>query len=312
MMNQYRKVFLVAAPHWQQSPAYRRALAIARRSNASLHIGMFFEPRLGLPFLIDHLRDELLTQCRAELEREAEVLRGSGLSVTCEATWSADPCKEILERIATLKADLVIKNVYHEPALRRVFVTPLDYRLLRACQVPLHLVAEAPNPLPLKVAAALDVARPELLTSGLNEGILQAARNMASLCGAELHLLHACDLPTAVDYDSATLSSSWDTSYAEQVRISLYQTFNHVADKWGVPMERRHFVLGPATQGIMNFMYDHQIDVMVLGMQRRLGLDRILGSTTERLLYHVSGSLLAVGADAAAQPRLQQGIDVKQ
>ncbi|WP_430318370.1 universal stress protein [Pseudomonas nitroreducens] len=311
-MNQYQKVFLVAAPHWQHSAAYRRALAIVRRSNASLHIGMFFEPRLGLPFLIDHLRDELLAQCRAELEREAEELRGSGLIVTCEAVWSADPCKEILERVAMLEADLVIKNVHHEPALRRVFVTPLDYRLLRACQVPLHLVAQAPHPLPLKIAAALDVARPELLTSGLNEGILQAARNMASLCGAELHLLHSCDLPTAIEYDSAMLSSSWDTSYAEQVRISLYQTFNHVADKWGIPAERRHFVLGPAAQEITSFMNDHQIDVMVLGMQRRLGLDRILGSTTERLLYHVSGSLLAVGADAAGHPRLRQGIDVRE
>lgn len=306
-MSQYQSVFLVAAPHWQHSAAYRRALAIVRKSHASLHIGMFLEPRLGLPFLTDHQGDELLTQCRTELERGAEELRSSGLSVTCEAVWSAEPCQDILERAAMLKADLVIKNVHHEAALRRVFVTPQDYRLLRACQVPLHLVAEAPNPLPLKIAAALDVARAELLTNGFNEGIIKAAHEMASLCGAELHFLHACDLPTAIDYDSATLSSSWDSTYAEQVRISLYQTFNRIADTWNIPMERRHFVLGPATQGIANFMDDYQIDVMVLGMQRRLGLDRILGSTTERLLYRVSGSLLAVGADAAAagQSRLQ-------
>lgn len=306
-MDQYHKVFFIAAPHWRQSAAYRRALAIARRSHAALHIGMFLEPRLGMPFLSDHLRDELLEQCRVDVERDAQELRSTGMDVTCETLWSAEPCREVLDRVATLKADLVIKNVHHEAALRRVFVTPLDYRLLRACQAPLHLVAEALNPLPLKVAAALDVARPELLTSGLNEGIIEAARNLASLCGAELHFLHACDLPSAIDYDSATLSSSWDSSYAEQVRISLYRTFNHLADRWQVPMEHRHFVLGPATQGIANFMDDHRIDVVVMGMQSRLGLDRILGSTTERLLYRMSGGMLAVGADTTGHPRLPPG-----
>lgn len=308
-MSQYQKVFLIAAPHWRHSAAYTRALAITRRCHASLHIGMFLEPRMGLPFLTDHLRDELLEQCRAGVQRDAAELRNTGLEITCETVWSADPGREILERVDALKADLVIKNVHHEPALRRVFVTPLDYRLLRACQVPLHLVAEAPNPLPLKVAAAVDVARPELFASGLNEEIIEAARRMANLSGAELHFLHACDLPTAIDYDSATLSSSWSSSYAEQARISLYQTFNHLADQWEVPMARRHFVLGPATQGIVNFMDDHQIDVVVMGMQSRLGLDRILGSTTEKLIYRMSGSLLAVGADASGHPRQHHGSD---
>ena len=67
-----------------------------------------------------------------------------------------------------------------------------------------------------------------------------------------------------------------------------------LADRHGVPRECRHFVMGHPVPVIATFVEQYLADVVVMGTIHRVGVDRLMGSTTERALYSVPGSILAV------------------
>ena len=46
--------------------------------------------------------------------------------------------------------------------------------------------------------------------------------------------------------------------------------------------------------GLTRFVDDFLVDVVVMGTVHRTGFGRLIGSTTERALYSVPGSFLAV------------------
>ena len=51
---------------------------------------------------------------------------------------------------------------------------------------------------------------------------------------------------------------------------------------------------------ISEFVEQYLVDVVVMGTVHRVGIDRMIGSNTERALYSVPGSILAVGQGVRA------------
>ncbi len=86
----------------------------------------------------------------------------------------------------------------------------------------------------------------------------------------------------------------WGVDYIEELRESLHLAFVTLADRYGVPPERRHFVMGLPVPVISEFVEQYLADVVVMGTVHRVGIDRLIGSNTERALYSVPGSILAV------------------
>ncbi|SDB55215.1 Universal stress protein family protein [Pseudomonas sp. NFACC23-1] len=89
-------------------------------------------------------------------------------------------------------------------------------------------------------------------------------------------------------------SGAWDDDFADALRESLHAAFISLAGHCGVPAERRHFVVGLPVPVIQEFIDEFEADVVVMGTVHRAGLERLIGSTTERALYSVPGSVLAV------------------
>jgi universal stress protein E len=188
--------------------------------------------------------------------------------------------------------DLLIKQVQHEPVLKRAFFTPLDWRLLRHCPVPVYLVGAQSHALPQKVVAAVDVVDTEPSNSELNDRIILQASALALQCNAELHLLYACDIPAAFLADlggGLTLSE-----LTRELRKDLETSFLKLAARFGVPAECRHFITGHPVSVLSEFAHEHQIDVIVMGRTQYGSLEKLLGSTTEHILYQVPCSVLAV------------------
>lgn len=158
--------------------------------------------------------------------------------------------------------------------------------------MPVHLVNQAVHGLPRRVVAAVDPSDPE--ANALNERIVQTATALARQCDASLHLLYACDLSPAFNGEASLLAGAWDDDFADALRESLHAAFISLAERCGVPAERRHFVVGLPVPVIQEFIDEFEADVVVMGTVHRAGLERLLGSTTERALYSVPGSVLAV------------------
>ena len=297
-MAQYQRLLLIADQTLQQSPALLRAVALAKVSGAVLDIRAFVEP-VPVVHLWEEKTDDAgyqryMRRYRRWVSDEVELLGGQGLDVSVEVVFTTHPLLDILKTVEELKPDLLIKDVTLEPVLKRVFITPLDCHLLRECPVPVHLVNQARYSLPHRVVAAVDPFDPSTQISGLNDTIIQTANALALQCDAPLHLLYAYDLSPAFNADSPLVGGGWGVDFIEELRQSLHQAFVTLADRHGVPPERRHFVMGLPVPVISEFVEQYLADVVVMGTVHRVGIDRLIGSNTERALYSVPGSILAV------------------
>mgnify|MGYP003600540032 FL=1 len=297
-MGQYQRLLLIADQTLQQSPALLRAVALAKVSGAVLDIRAFVEP-VPVVHLWEEKTDDAgyqryMRRYRRWVSDEVELLGGQGLDVSVEVVFTTHPLLDILKTVEELKPDLLIKDVTLEPVLKRVFITPLDCHLLRECPVPVHLVNQARYSLPHRVVAAVDPFDPSTQINGLNDTIIQTANALALQCDAPLHLLYAYDLSPAFNADSPLVGGGWGVDFIEELRQSLHQAFVTLADRHGVPPERRHFVMGLPVPVISEFVEQYVADVVVMGTVHRVGIDRLIGSNTERALYSVPGSILAV------------------
>ncbi|WP_300656977.1 universal stress protein [Pseudomonas sp.] len=299
-MSQYQRLFLIADRDMRHTPGLQRAAALATASDAALHIAAFVEPFATLSLLDksvqEKTRESYLQEHREWLKDEAELLRSTGIKVTTEAVWTNHALEEILQHAAEIQADLLIKDLQHEPALKRAFITPLDWHLLRESPIPVHLVSSSGNALPRRVVAAVDPLRAEAQESGLNHRIIETANGLAIQCDAELHLLHAYDPTLAYLTNAVAGSVSRGSDLVAEMRSKLQTGFNALADEYSVPSERRHFIIGAPISAIADFARLNQTDVLVMGTVQRKGLDKLIGSTTEHLLYQVPCSILAVKA----------------
>ncbi|SEB59279.1 universal stress protein E [Pseudomonas mohnii] len=297
-MGQYQRLLLIADQTLQQSPALLRAVALAKVSGAGLDVRAFVEP-VPVVHLWEEKTDDAgyqryMRRYRRWVADEVEQLGGQGLDVSVEVVFTTHPLLDILKTVEELKPDLLIKDVTLEPVLKRVFITPLDCHLLRECPVPVHLVNQARYSLPHRVVAAVDPFDPSTQINGLNDTIIQTANALALQCDAPLHLLYAYDLSPAFNADSPLVGGGWGVDFIEELRQSLHQAFVTLADRHGVPPERRHFVMGLPVPVISEFVEQYVADVVVMGTVHRVGIDRLIGSNTERALYSVPGSILAV------------------
>ena len=297
-MGQYQRLLLIAEPNLHPSPAMSRAVALAQTCEAVLHVRVFAEPAPVVHVWEEKTDDasyqRYLRRYRRWVADEVQRLSGLGIMATVEVVFTVHPLLDILRAVEDLKPDVLIKDVTLEPLLKRVFITPLDCHLLRECPVPVHLVNQARYGRPHRVVAAVDPFDPATQISGLNDTIIQAANALALQCDAPLHLLYAYDLSAAFNGDAPLVSDGWGVDFFEELRESLHQAFVNLADRYGVPPERRHFVLGLPVPVISEFVEQYQADVVVMGTLHRVGIDRLIGSNTERALYSVPGSILAV------------------
>lgn len=294
-MSQYQRLLLIINPALRLSPAINHAAALAKASGASLHIVAFAKPLEILSLLEEGVqekaRESYLQDHRDWLTNQATNLHALGLKVTTEVTWANDMKQDILDHVTEMQPDLLIKEVQHESALKRAFFTPLDWHLLRQCPIPVFLVGGGGHALPRKVVAAVDASGTEPANSELNERIIQQATNLALQCDAELHLLYACDLSGVYLADMGGLALS---DITKELRTTEEQSFIKLAGLYGVPFDRRHFVLGHPVSALSDFANEQQVDVIVMGRVQYHGLEKLLGSTTEHILYQVPCSVLAV------------------
>lgn len=298
-MSQYQRLFLIAGPGMRHTPALERAVAIAQATGAALHITVFIEDShlLGLKSAGARFREACQQENEKWLKDEADLIGARGVMVSTEVLVTRTALQEILRHVAEMQPDLVIKDVQHESALKRVFITPLDWHLLRECPVAVHLVSEIRCPLPRVVVAAVDPSQPETQITGINDRIIQAANDLSMQCSAELHLLHAYDL-SLTHISDAGAGAVTMPGFSNEVRKSLQKSFSALADHYAVPTERQHFVEGPPGKALADFAAHHRADVIVMGNAHRKGLGKWVGSTTEHVLYQVPCNIFAVSASA--------------
>ena len=214
-----------------------------------------------------------------------------GLEVTTEVAWADDMEQDILAHVSEMQPDLLIKEVQHESVLKRAFFTPLDWYLLRHCPIPVYLVGGSGFVLPRKIVAAVEVSDTESPDNELNERIIQQATGLAMQCGAELHLLYACDISAGflADMDGLTLAD-----LTKALRKRPGKNFPQVGGPvWG-GRRSSTFHYGTPRFGTERVRQRAECRCDRDGKSPVPWSGQALGSTTEHILYQVPCCVLAV------------------
>lgn len=299
-MSQTQRLLLIAPPAMTRTPAFDRAAAFALAMQLPLHIVAFdYSQALAVaglfaPEQINLAREGYLQTHRQWLASQAGLMSQHGVEVSSEVVWVQRPYEEILCFVNEMSLTLIIKDAQEESALKRVFFTPLDWKLLRDCPVPVHLVTSALNPRPRKVLAIVDVLRSEEQDLVFNDQIIDAAVKLAEQCDAKLELVHVYDWTAVYTQDMGIGALPLATGIYHALGAVQHETFAALAERHGVPPDRRHFIEGTPLSRICDFAAEHRADVIVMGTVQHKGLNKFLGSTAEQLLHRAPCSVLAI------------------
>ena len=310
IMTNQQRLMLIVPPLLEKTPAFERAAALAKAKGAALHIVAFdYLEGLATAGLVnaralEEMRSGYVERHRQWLEEQAHPLRHLGIEVTTAVVWAEHPLKEMLTYLHEMPVDLVIKDLQHESLLKRAVFTTLDLQLLHECPYPLHFVAKSHNPTPRRIVAAVDLLHPDDQYSGFNDTIIHEALKLGTQCNAQVDVVYAYDLSMidAADYSYASASMMFDSNLAPTTP-TLYElenvAFDTLAERNGVPVENRHFMLGSPSKVLARFAESQDIDVIVMGRLHHRSLGHLLGSTAERILYKMPGSVLILNPDTS-------------
>lgn len=310
-MPAIRRILLILDPSLARTPALERAVALARAVKAELWVGLFDAgPGLGIWGVLDRdqarrLESVMRDQESARLNDLVQGLREHDhVNVQVIDDRARPNAEHIVAEIARNQIDLVIKDVGHDSALRRMVFVPLDWELLRTSPMPVWLVAAKSGGLPQRVAVALDPVHPEHGAGELNEALIAAARAIGAPGGAQLRLLSVFSgLPPelmALDPYASGLAFP-DEEFLERLRVAHRGAFHGLIARHGLHADSAEILYGQPVDCVLDAVGNIHPDVLVVGTLRRHGLDRLfMGSTAERLVGRAPCDVLVVPAIAPA------------
>ncbi len=305
-MSEQSRFMLVVSPLMENSPAFDRAAALAKASDAALHI-VAFDYLEGLATAgmvndqaLEQMRLGYVERHRQWLEEQARPLRKIGVHVTTEVVWVQRPLQEILIHLKEQPMAVLIKALEHESLLSRLMFTPLDIHLLRECPVPLHFVSHVHNVLPRKILAAVDPFHQDDQYEDFNDRILREASKLASICNAELDVIYAHDLSSisADEFGFDNASAFFSSGNAKSLFDAQGDAFHELAERNGIPPERQHMIMGNPAKVLSSYADAYDIDIIVMGRIGHRGMERLVGSTVEHLLYKMPCSAWVVSPEA--------------
>lgn len=80
----------------------------------------------------------------------------------------------------------------------------------------------------------------------------------------------------------------------ENLKAELRSKLDALGEKYGVPPELRHFLMGAPAKEIHRFADEHSADLVVLGTHGQKGVQLLLGATANSVLHGSNCDVLAV------------------
>jgi len=296
-----KHILAILDPSLDKNPAARRAVTQARQTGARLTLAVFedhqtiVESGLMGDALTRQAIDSWQSEVEAWLADTVSGLDADGIDVSTQVVIGHPLADRILETIESGGYDLVIKDSHDESFLSRAFFTPLDWHLLRRCPVPLMLAKADSMHNPKRIAAAVDPFHERGKPAELDRHILATAKALATLYGAELHVIHACQTqPLGANSPLEGPSLEFE-KVREEITQHHTRALLELSDEFQISREQSHFLDAPARRAIADFTRSHSVDLLVMGTVTRKGLTRlIMGSTAEAILGRLECDVLAI------------------
>lgn len=274
-MQTLRSLLVVIEPQLMESFALKRAKEIAKNTQAHLHLLISDK---------EHDHSALLNVLTNSLVNE-------GYSVTSRQTWHENQHTTIIKEQQIEGCNLVIKQHVDDSILRKILLTPEDWKLLRDCPTPVLLVRTTRPWSNGVVLAAVDVGNGDEDHMALHKSIIDQGFRIASLIHGELHVVSAHPAPTLAVMDAAY---PIDTEYEASFRAASKE----FQRRFEIRDERMHIKQGPADIIIQQVARKLDAVVTVIGTVARTGLSAaLIGNTAEIVIDKLESDILVLKPD---------------
>lgn len=287
-MRTPQDILVIVDPTASDQPALQKAALLAAAFNARLEL-----------FVCD--AEAVVESRRALLEKLAQPLRNTGLTVATDCAVGTTLVEGLMRKIGDCHPDLIVKDTHHHNLLRRTLITNTDWQLLRSCAAPVLLAKPKPWAKPAQVLACLDPGHQADQSAMLEQEILAWAGAISTGLGGALHALHVF-FPDVLATDStSTLGgmSSLDGTLIQQSveaeRRAQLASITALVKSAGISPDHIHLLMGSATELLPAEAANLHTDIIVMGAVSRSAIKRVLiGSTAERVLDHLTCDVLVV------------------
>lgn len=237
------------------------------------------------------------------LDRLVDSAKQRGLSAEAKVVkvMSGHTMVEFLLEVESARHDVVIVGTRNVGALRRLLFGSTSLTLLRHCPCPVWVTRPDPRPLPHNILIASDF-------SPVSDVAIKFGLALGELSGAKVNLLHSIDFVVDRKWSGGVRHNVEE--YHAQAQAEAYeQLAGQLARVTGgrppsAPVEL-HAVPGEsvADTAILEFIEQHQIDLLVMGTVSRRGLERLsIGNTSERLVTQIPCPMVVVKPDGFESP----------
>lgn len=298
-----QQLLVVIEPHQPQQPALERAVWLARHSQAQLHLLLVeYHAAVDAAHLFDsalqvRARAAVLEQRGTWLEELVAPLRAEGLELHLDVRWGRPQHSLVLEKVAEMNPDLVLKSASHSSRLRRLLLSDSGWQLIRHCPAPLWLVQPGQWQ-GHKLCTALDPLHSADKPATLDHQLIQAALELNRTCGLHADYVHSyAPLPRSLVFDAELVANYED--YVARSAKQHRQAFEQLLKAYPIDSADAHLLEGFAEEVLPRFVREQAIDLLLMGAIARGHLDTaLIGHTAERMLEHVECDLLVLKPDA--------------
>ncbi|MDJ0807539.1 MAG: universal stress protein [Gammaproteobacteria bacterium] len=308
-MKRFKNILYHADGDKPSGESLNRAVSLAKSNDARLTVIDVIEEadladdvqqRYQLN-LQDMLRQRRLEQLHALLEPH----QGSGLDIQTEVI-TGTPFIELILHIQHNAHDLLIKAPHPPEGLtQRLFYGSFDLHLLRKCPCPVWIDRpESAHPY-RHILAAVDPM--DAACNGLNRLILDLASSLAERESAQLHVVHAWEMPgeSMLRSGRARISITEVERLLAETEQTHRQRLDDLLRHYDLSSEdsRISLVKQSAAKAITSLARELNADLIVMGTVGRTGLPGlIIGNTAEDILQTTQASVLAVKPDGFVSP----------
>ncbi|KQB54199.1 universal stress protein UspA [Pseudomonas endophytica] len=286
-MQTIRSYLVVIEPQLMESLALKRAKEIASITQAHLHL-----------LISDKEHDHT-----ALLDVLTGTLKNEGYSVTSRQAWHENLHTTIIKEQQIKGCGLVIKQHVDDSTLRKILLTPEDWKLLRDCPAPVLLVRTSQTWKNSVALAAIDVGNGEEAHMALHKKIIDRGLRITSLTHGELHVVSAHPAPTLAVMDATyPIETEYEASY-----IAASKEFQ---SRFDISDERMHVKEGPADIIIQHVAKKLGATVTIIGTVARTGLSAaLIGNTAEILIDKLECDILVLKPDDIVEQLEQKAAD---
>jgi universal stress protein E len=231
---------------------------------------------------VNKLLQSLVAQARSRgIESEIKLAEGGG--------WL-----ELVRQVLRGQHDLLIIGTRDRSGLDRMLIGSTAIKVIRRCPCPVWVVKPDTHRIPLQILVASDL-------KPVDDDALRMTVALARLTQATIHVLHVVDFPLH-RFWSTGLPDAKEVAYHRRIREEATQKLQAQIDRVGArnltPAAQIHLLDEPgclADEGILRFMREWPIDLLVMATIGRSGLAGIMiGNTAERVLPQLTCSLLTI------------------